>query len=434
MVHIQHGRSARQKELVDRAKAILPGGTTNSLVQPAGREIVIERGEGPYIYDVDGRQYLDFLVGGGALILGHAHPRIVETINSAVLKGTHHFVLHQRTIELAERISQYVPSAEMMRFAGTGTEATFHALRLARAVTGRQDFIKFDGAYHGHHDLVTWSWEGSESELPAGDPESAGIQEGVENDIYVLPFNDAAAVTDVLMKYPDRFAAVICEPYQRAISPVPGFLEALRTACDRTGTMLIFDEVVTAFRIAPGTAQARFGVVPDITVLGKAIAAGMPMAVLAGKRKILEHLDPSSPREVSSFHCGTMNANLLAVECAHTALDILMDESGLDQLGELADMTRTKLARIFHDARVPVYMSWDAGGLFHAFFTDRPVRNALDVRQSNLAFNNAFHLQLLEAGIFKLFAKGYVSLAHNESHIDALAEASKWAVDRVKQT
>lgn len=202
------------------------------------------------------------MLGGGPLVLGHADPRLQAVVERSAALGGHHYALHRRTVELAERIVGYVPSAEMVRFTGSGSEATFHALRLARAVTGRAGIVKFDGAYHGHHDLAVWSFEHSPTRPPIPFPESAGVQAGVASDLVVLPFNDAAAVTELLSARPDRFAAVICEPFQRALAPVPGFLDALRQACDATGTVLVFDEVVTGFRLRRAGRRSATGSCP----------------------------------------------------------------------------------------------------------------------------------------------------------------------------
>jgi glutamate-1-semialdehyde 2,1-aminomutase len=426
-------RSSMHSDIVRRAKELIPGGTTNSIVPPEGLEFISERGEGPYIYDIDGRRFLDFLMGGGPLILGHAHPRIIKAIRSVLEKGTHHFALHRRTVELAERLVRYIPSAEMVRFTSSGSEATFHALRLARAVTRRAGIIKFDGAYHGHHDLATWSFEHTPSNPPIPAPESAGIQQGVSEDIVVLPFNDPNAVREMLKAYPKRFAAVICEPLQRALPPKPGFLQTLREECDRTGTVLIFDEVVTGFRLARGCGQEKYGVTPDLTTLGKALTGGLPMSALVGKRWLMEHLDPKSPAESFSFHCGTYNGYLWGVECAHVSLDILVEEGGVDRLQELGEMTRAMLKKVFSEANFPVFVAGD-GPIFHPYFTDRVVESASDVRACNWNLSNRFHLKLLEAGIYKSFVKGYLSLAHQEEHIEEFAEAARWALKHLDES
>jgi glutamate-1-semialdehyde 2,1-aminomutase len=426
-------RSERQGELVARLQSVIPGGTLNSAVMPEGLEFVVERGEGPRIVDVDGRTFLDFVLGGGPLVLGHAHPRILEALARAAAQGTHHYAMHHRAAELAERITRLVPCAEMVRFTGSGSEATFHALRLARAVTGRGGIVKFDGGYHGHHDLAAWSFQDTSSRPPEPAAESAGIQHGVAADIVVAAFNDAEGVAGILSREPERFAAVIVEPFQRALPPRPGFLEGLRAACDRTGTVLVFDEIVTGFRFGPGGAQERYGVTPDLATLGKALAGGVPLSALVGRRSLMRHLDPASPDLDRSFHCGTFNGNLLGVECAHTTLDVLVDEGGIGRLRELGSLAGEALGRAFHDAGVPVHVVAE-GGVFQPYFTDRDVVTAADVRACDRERADAFHRLLLQAGIYKLPSKGYVSLAHDEGSIDELETAARWALAELSES
>ena len=286
-------RSAEQSNRIALCHQLIPGGSTNSLLQPEGIEFLVDRGEGAYVYDIDGRRYLDFMLGAGPMVLGHAHPRIVETISRQAARGTQFFVIADRAVQLAERIIGIVPSAEMVRFASSGSEATFHSLRLARAVTGRRKIIKFDGAWHGHHDLAVWSMEMSPPHVPDPYPISVGMQSGVREDILVLPYNDAAYFKQIMAAHAHEIAAVICEPMQRTLRPLPGFLETLREECDRYSTALIFDEVVSGFRIAAGGAQEKYGVTPDLTAFGKALGGGLPLAAIAGKRSFMEHLDPS---------------------------------------------------------------------------------------------------------------------------------------------
>lgn len=419
-------RSAAHTAAYERAAALMPGATTNSLMQPQGLEFVIERGEGAYVIDIDGHRRLDFMLGAGPLVLGHAHPRIVEAIAKQSAKGTHYFGLAQRAIDLAQRISRHVPSAEMVRFAGSGTEATMHAIRLARAVTGREAFIKFDGAWHGHSDLAAWSMESSPTQIPTPYPESAGMQRGVKEDLVVLPYNDAAAVRELLRANPKRFAALICEPAQRALSPKPGFLETLREECTKAGVVLIFDEVVTGFRLAPGGAQEKYGVVPDLTTLGKALSGGLPLAALAGKRELMEHMTPGTDPSTFSFHCGTFNGSPLAIECAHTTLDIMIDEGGIVELGKLGEFARERVGAVFKDLGVTAQIT-GVGPMFHFYFTDEEVTDQAIARRSNLALGQDIHRRMYAAGIYKQAAKNYLSIVHTADHIDAYCDVLRWA-------
>lgn len=423
-------RSSMQEDWVARAYAAIPGGTTNSIVPIPGKELVIDHGEGPWLVDIDGRRFMDFALGAGPLVLGHAHPRIVETLQRSALRGTTHFELHYRTIELAERLIQYIPSSEQVRFTSSGTEATFHALRLARAVTGRSSYIKFDGAWHGHHDLATWNYEGGT--LFDGSPraDSGGIQPGVRSDITVLPYNDADAVVRELTSHPTKYAAVIMEPYQRALTAVPGYLQAVRDACDKTGTVLIFDEVVTGFRLSPGGVQEIEGVTPDLTTLGKAISGGLPLSAVVGKKEFMDHFRVDSNPDQFSFHCGTLNGYLHAVEASHTTLDIMVEEGGIARLNELGEYVRAGLKQVFDDRSVATQVV-GAGGLFHAFFTDSPVRDTNDQRKTDIAYNARLHDNLRAAGVYKTSSKGYLSIVHDEDMIDDLLAKYEWAADNV---
>jgi glutamate-1-semialdehyde 2,1-aminomutase len=423
-------RGHAQDALLRRAGAVFPGATTNSLHLAPDVAFVAERGEGAELVDVEGRRILDMALGGGALVLGHAHPAIRAAVTEALADGGHHYVLQRRTIELAERIVDLVPSAEMVRFTASGSEATLHALRLARAVTGRDGILKFDGAYHGHHDLAAWSFEWTPSSPPEPTAESAGIQAGVEHDLVVLPFNDPQAIRDRLAAEPDRFAAVIIEPIQRAIPASVEFLSAAREACDQTGTVLIYDEIVTGFRAAPGGYQQVAGVWPDLTALGKALGGGVPIAALVGRRRLMEYLSPDMPPGARSFHCGTFNGYQLGAEAAHVTLDILVDGGGIERLDALSRQAGDAMRRAFRDAGLPVQVL-DGHGLFQPYLTDRPVVNAADVRASDRRRLFRFHELLLEAGVFKLPAKGYVSLAHGTGEIERLEEASRWALGRL---
>jgi glutamate-1-semialdehyde 2,1-aminomutase len=417
-------------DLVARAKAVIPGGSSVAAILPEGLEFVVERAEGATITTTDGRQLTDFVCGGGPLVLGHAHPAIAGALQRAAADGTHHYVLHRRAIELAERICRHVESAEAVRFTASGTEAAMHAIRLARAVTGRRGIVKFDGAYHGHSDLGVWSFEHSEADGERPIAESAGVQHGIADDLAVVAFNDPEAIAALLDAQPERFAAVICEPLQRALPPEPGFLEAVRAACDRSGAILIFDEVVTGFRLAPGGAQERYGVHADLTTLGKALAGGMPLAALAGRRALMEHLAPQSDPETRSYHCGTFNGYLAGVECAHATLDELIEGGGLQALEAITQTTVQALHACFADAGEPVWIA-AAPGLFQPYFTDGPVRDAAAVRASDLRRLERYTELLLEAGVYKLPNKGYLSLAHGEDEVARLVDATRWALGRL---
>lgn len=420
-------RSNAHEKLVHAAASLIPGGTTTSATPLPGLEFMIERGDGAYVFDVDGRRYTDFFMGSGPLVLGHAHPRLLAAIERAARNGTMHQGLHRRTVELAQRIVDLVPCADQVRFCASGTEATLHALRLSRVHTGRSKIIKFDGAYHGHHDLAVWSVGSDSNALPAPTPESAGTQEGVAEDVLVAPFNDAEFIRSLMAVQGHGVAAIICEPLQRAISPAPGFLETLRDVCDRYGSVLIFDEIVTGFRLAPGGAQERYGVTPDLATVGKAISGGVPYAAILGARALMDHFDQRQTRENLSFHCGTFSGYYLGAECAHETLDILVDEDGIGRLNELGELAREATRQCFRDLEKDVQVCGD-GALFEIYFTQQPIRNQADVRRADPAYAKAFHRKLLEAGIYKSSVKAYLGLAHSQAEIEAYTDACRWAV------
>lgn len=419
--------SLKHQKLISRARDVFPGCTNNAVSPKFGQEFIVERGEGAYLFDIDGRSFLDFTLGSGPLVLGHAHPRMVKTVKQAAEIGTHHFAPHVRAVELAERICEYVPCAEMVRFTASGNEATYNAIRLARAVTGRDGIIKFDGAFHGHHDLVAWSFERSNTDFPRPFPQSAGVQKGVEGDVVVMPFNDLESVEQIVRESPERYAAIICEPFQRMVAPDEGFLEGLRSLCDETGTILIFDEIVTGFRLAIGGAQEFYGVTPDLAAIGKALSAGLPFAALIGKKKLLEHLDPASRKEQFSFHCGTLNAYLLGVEAAHTCLDILINDEGINYLGEIGSYARKCLTQVFSGTEYEVKIVGE-GPLFHVYFTNGPIRNNADVAKCDWVVSDRLHELLFESGIYKPSVKGYLSIVHQREHIDQLCETISQAL------
>lgn len=424
-------RSDEHNAWLEKARKLIPGGTTNSVTPPAGLEFLIDGGEGVHLHDVDGRRYLDFVIGAGALILGHAHPRLVETIRAQASKGSHHFALRRRTVELAERLVHYVPCAEMVRFCSSGTEATFHAIRLSRAVTGRLGVVKFDGAWHGHHDFGSVSLEHSPTVIPHPYPVSAGIEPAILNDMVILPFNDAAALRETLRREPERFACVICEPMHRTIRPVPGFLETLREECDRAGVILIFDEVVSGFRLAAGGAQAKYGVTPDLATLGKALSSGMPVSAIVGKRPVMDHMTPGSDPRHYDFHCGTLNGFALGIECAHATLDILVEEGGIAALARIGDYARERVGRTLADHKIDFVMAGD-GPIFQPYYTRTPVRDHRDVRASDLKFNAAVHRHMYAAGIYLLPNKSYLSLQHGEAHVNQYCDVMSWAIGRVR--
>jgi glutamate-1-semialdehyde 2,1-aminomutase len=425
-------RSARQEAYLRRAAAVIPGMTTNNIVLPPEERFLADRAQGPWLFDMDGRAYLDWQLLSGAVVFGHAYEPLAQHIGSVIGRGAHHKILHWRAVELAERICDMVPCAEMVRFAASGSEATLASIRLARAFTNRRLVIRFEGAYHGHLDPLTVSMglHDDDHPMPMPIPDSAGMSPAAVNEFRVLRYNDIEMVRAFMGEHGSSVAAIIVEPYHRMLSPVPGFLETLRETCDRFDAVLIYDEMVSGFRLAPGGAQEVTGVVPDIAAVGKALTGGHPqLAAVVGRRAIMELFDPArGPERV--FHAGTWNANTLAVEAAHFSLDEMERLDGYRRLGEIGEMTRERLDKLFAEYSVPCTMSgW--GPLFHPYFTDHPVVTSSDLRWEDSARSAAWHRALYRHGVHKGGTKGYLSLAHDEAVLELAIEACGAALAEV---
>ena len=307
------------------AEALLPGGSVTALRLPGGARPVIARGSGSHLWDTAGHEYLDYLLGSGPLILGHAHPEVTEAAARQAALGTAYYTISEPVLELAWRIVQQVPCAQMVQFCGSGMEATFYALRIARAATGRPAVLKFEGGFHGANDYALMSLgPSSPPDYPRPEPDSAGIPPAVCRDVLVAPYNDLDAVAAIVREHAARLAAILVEPYQRVIEPVPGFLPGLRRLADEHGLVLIFDEVVTGFRFGPGGAQQRYGVTPDLACLGKVIGGGYPLAAVAGPAGLIGLADASRRGQADYVYMsGTLNGNPVAAAAGNATLDVL---------------------------------------------------------------------------------------------------------------
>src|SRR2546421_1793006 len=303
-----------QSDLLERAARVLPGGILGSHRSGPGLEFVVREGRGGYLFDMTGRRYLDYLLGSGPMLLGHAHPAVVEAVQRQMERGTSYFVVNEPAIRLAEEIVAAVPCAEQVRYTSSGSEATFFALRVARAYRKRDKVMKFEGGFHGTHDYGLMSVvPRSPKAFPAPMADSAGIPHAIDGEVLVAPYNDLATTEALIDAHHDELAAVIVEPYQRTIPPAPGFLEGLRRATHRHGVPLVFDEIVTGFRFAYGGAQEFYGVVPDLAAFGKIIGGGFPLAAVVGREEIMRHLAPEQARTGGQVQqAGTLNGNPIA--------------------------------------------------------------------------------------------------------------------------
>src|SRR5437870_1848955 len=370
----------RSEELFARAGAVIPGGV-NSPVRAfgavGGTPRFLDRGEGAHVIDVDGNRYLDLVGSWGALLFGHAHPEIVGAACAAAAKGTTFGAPTEGEVELAERIVDALPGIELVRLVSSGTEATMSAVRLARAATGREPIVKFDGCYHGHADAFLADGGGS-GLATFGIPRSPGVTDGAAKDTLTAPFNDLDAVDRVFDEHGADLAAVIVEPVAANMGVVPpdeGFLEGLRARCTASGSVLIFDEVITGFRIGYGGAQTRWNVTPDLTTLGKVMGGGFPCAAFGGRRDLMERLAPTGP----VYQAGTLSGNPVAVAAGIATLDLARDLDPYPQLESTAVAVETGLTKAFEAAGVPARIN-RARSMLSLFFTHRPVANFADAR------------------------------------------------------
>ncbi len=410
---------SRSAELFDRARAVLPGGV-NSPVRAfravGGTPFFVARAQGARLTDVDGKTYLDYVCSWGPLILGHAHPAVLEAIRTAAQRGWSYGAPCEAEVELAELVRRRMPSIEMVRFVSSGTEATMAAVRLARAATKRDVILKFDGCYHGHGD--SFLVKAGSGVATLGLPDSPGVPGALAGLTLTAPFNDVAAVEEVLRRRGDEIAAVIVEPYvgnAGFIPPDPEFHPALRAACDRVGALLIFDEVMTGFRVAAGGAQERLSVRPDLTTLGKIIGGGMPVGAYGGRAELMRLIAPEGP----VYQAGTLSGNPVAMAAGLATLG----ETGAPGFYDALERRTARLVAGIGDAArrrgVPVTVG-HAGSLWGVYFTAGPVRDFAQAKRADTALFARWHRAALERGIFlapSAFEAGFVSSAHTDADI-----------------
>jgi glutamate-1-semialdehyde 2,1-aminomutase len=416
-----------------RARDLFPGGVSSPVraFQGVGGEpFVVARGEGPRLVDVDDREYIDFVMSWGALALGHASPPVLDAIAEAMHRGTSFGAPTELEVELGELVRQRMPHVEMLRFVSSGTEATMSAIRLARAATGRDRILKFDGCYHGHGD--TFLVRAGSGVATLGLPDSPGVPDALAALTLSAPFNDLAAVQSLTSMHGARLAAIIVEPVignAGFIAPDPAFLRGLRAAADEVGALLIFDEVMTGFRIAPGGARERFGVRADLTTLGKVIGGGLPAAAYGGRRDLMEMVAPSGP----VYQAGTLSGNPLAMAAGLATLQLLTPP-----LHQKIESRTARLVAGMREiaARLGVPFTADsAGSMFGFFFRAEPVRAFADARASDVPmFRRFFHAALARGVYFapSPFEAGFVSAAHGDAEIDATLERVEQAMDEAR--
>lgn len=425
-------KSAREYTV---AQEVLPGGV-NSPVRAyravGGTPPFIERGTGPYIYDVDGNRYIDYVMSYGPLILGHAPDPVVRALAAQAERGTSYGAPTPLETELAGLVVEAVPSVDMVRFVSSGTEATMTALRLARAYTGREKIVKFAGCYHGHADFLLVQAGSGVATL--GLPDSPGVPRGATADTLTVPYNNIQAVEELFEHYADEIAAVIVEPVagnMNVVPPAPGFLEGLRAATQDADALLIFDEVMTGFRVAYGGAQERYGVIPDITALGKVIGGGLPVGAYGGRWDIMELVAPAGPM----YQAGTLSGNPLAMVAGIETLKVVRESDVYGRLERLGQQLEDGVAVAAERAGIPVFLT-RVGSMFGLFFADEPVTDYVSARRANTERFTRFFWSMLQAGIYLApspFEAAFLSLAHSEEDVDATVEAAAVAFNKLMQ-
>ncbi len=416
------------QELLARARARIPGGV-NSPVRAfngvGGEPLFFERAEGARIYDMRGRDYIDYVGSWGPMIAGHAHPDIVKAVQVAATRGLSFGAPAPAEVTMAERLCELVPGLELVRMVNSGTEATMSAIRVARAATGRDRIIKFEGCYHGHADAFLV--KAGSGALTLGVPNSPGVPEATADLTLTLPFNDAEAVRQCLEVQGEQIAAIIVEPVtgnMNCIPPVDGYLQALRQLCDAHGVLLIFDEVMTGFRVALGGAQSLYGVTPDLSAFGKVIGGGMPVGAFGGKRSLMELVAPSGP----VYQAGTLSGNPVAMAAGLANLDLITAPGFFEALNQKTRQLVDGLASAAKKEGVPMLFS-QAGGMFGFFFTDQPfVHSFAQVVNCDVERFKAFFHHMLDSGIYlapSAYEAGFVSAAHSDDDIqDTINSAS----------
>ncbi len=411
----------RSHDLFEQAQKTIPGGV-NSPVRAfkgvGGEPIFFKKGHGAYLYDEDNNRYIDYVASWGPMIMGHAHPEVVKAVQQAAENGLGFGAPTQIETQMAELVCQLVPSIEMIRMVSSGTEATMSAIRLARGYTGRDKIVKFEGCYHGHSDsLLVKAGSGA---LTFGVPSSPGVPASLSEHTITLTYNDSAQVRELFSDIGDQIAAIIVEPVagnMNCIPPVEGFLETLREVCDQSGSVLIFDEVMTGFRVSIGGAQSHYGITPDLTTLGKVIGGGLPVGAFGGKKEIMAHISPLGP----VYQAGTLSGNPLSMAAGMKTLTLAHQQNIHSELD--AKAKRLVSGIVAKAKELGIAMTYNqVGGMFGLFFSDEEkITRFAQVNQSNQERFKKFFHGMLDKGVYlapSAFEAGFVSAAHNNDDID----------------
>ncbi|PPR64917.1 MAG: Glutamate-1-semialdehyde 2,1-aminomutase [Alphaproteobacteria bacterium MarineAlpha4_Bin2] len=423
--------SEEEVTLRETAARVLPGGTFGN----EGSGVVIRRGEGGRVWDVSGNEYVDYLLGSGPMLIGHCHPQVLAAVEEQTPKGSTFFANNEHGILLAEDVADAMACADKVRFVSSGSEATFYAMRAARAFRKKDKILKFEGGFHGMNDYALMSMAPRRpGNFPQAAPDSAGIPQRVQQEVLIAPFNDAEAASELIREHKDELAGVIVEAFQRLIPPAPGFLETLREVTKETGVVLIFDEVVTGFRFAYGGAQEYYGVVPDLCSLGKVVGGGYPLACIAGSEEIMSHFDAAKVAEDEYMQqIGTLSGNPVAAAAGRATLRVLREPGAYDRLHATGRKLMDGITELLQKTGTKAQVVGEPP-LFDVFFTEDDVRDYRTLTRVDNVAQAKFNKEICARGVLKGGNKYYISLAHTADDIAHTLNAVEDALSEVHAT
>ena len=423
--------TSEEQELIEKAHRYLPAGSLGNVAT----DILIREGRGGRVWDASGNEFVDYLLGSGPMLVGHAHPEVVAAVEAQNRRGSTFFATNEYAVRLAEEIVNAVPCAEKVRFSSSGTEATLYAMRTVRAYRKRDKVLKFEGGFHGMNDYALMSvFPAEPPEYPHPSADSAGIPQSIKGEMLIAPFNDIETTTAIIERHHDDLAGVIVEPFQRVIPPAAGFLEGLREVTKLYEIPLIFDEIVTGFRFAYGGAQEYYGVTPDLCTLGKTVAGGFPLTAVAGSSELMDQFDRSSA-DGDSFmpQIGTLSGNPIAAAAGLATLEVLRREGAYERLFATGQKLRLALERILNEAEIPARVV-GIDPLFDVLFTDSDVTDYRSTLLADKQKLGRFTSLLLEHGVFRGETKFYVSTAHTQDDVDRTIEAFSASVEELQDS
>jgi len=415
-------------DFCERAKRVLPAGGFGNF-DPG---VFITRAKGSYVWDQNGNKYIDYLIGSGPMLIGHGHPEVIEVVERQIHQGMTYFANNPQGLELAEEIGNAIACADQVRFVSTGGEADMYAMRLARAFTGRDKILKFEGGFHGMSGEALMSLAPKRLEnFPQAVPDSAGIPESVRDNMVIAPYNDIEFARQIIAEYGDQLACVIVEPLQRIIPPVPGFLEALREETKKYGIVLIFDEIVTGYRLAYGGGQEAYGVVPDLCTLGKIIGGGFPLAAIAGSTDIMAHFDKARVGEEGfTTQIGTLSGNPVASVAGLKTLEILKRPGTYEAIIQKGETLMAAITENLNRVGVEHQIVGEPC-LFDVIFSDNRIRDYRGILSGNSDLQKSYNASMRKCGVLKADAKMYISTTLSDEDIDQTISAIKYAADHL---